>query len=260
MKFEEKNWAWYSSIETLGAVDGPGLRLIIFVQGCPLRCLFCHNPETIPYTMEKKITVDEIIEKYRKNEPFYVSNGGGITISGGEALGQPNFVLSLAKRCKKEGIHLTIDTAAGPFMGPNIEIIIEIAKIVPLFLIDLKHPNEEISTELTGYGFDNQLELIRLCEKLGTHYWVRHVYVPTFSDRNPEDMRKLGRIIGNLKYMDKFEILPYHDMMIPKYEMYNIPFKLGHVKPPTKEMVQGLRKWIEEGIIQVKQNPELSEI
>lgn len=255
---EKIDYAWYSQIETLGAVDGPGLRLIIFVQGCPLRCLFCHNPETIPYKQEKKITVDEIIELYRKNETFYKANNGGITISGGEAMAQPDFLISLLEKTKKLGIHVTIDTALGAFMGRNIDKLVKIAHEADLFLIDIKHTDTLVSQRLTGYGNENQYEFIKLCEKIGAKYWIRHVYVPTFSDTKDEYMITLGHILANLKHMIKFEILPYHNMMIPKYENLGIPFKLGHIEPPSKEMIAHAMKLIKQGIQEGRANPKLS--
>lgn len=257
METKKINYAWYSQIETMGAVDGPGLRLIVFVQGCPLRCLFCHNPETIPFIQEKKITIDEVIELYRKNETFY-SNGGGITVSGGEALAQADFILNLAKRCKEEKIHMTVDTALGPFMGQRVAKIVEIAKIVDLFIIDIKHPDTDVSQALTGYGNENQFEFIKLLEKIGKDFWIRHVFVPTYSDTKDEYMIKLGWILGNLKYMKKFEILPYHNMMIPKYENMGIPFKLSHIEPPSKEMIKKAMDLIKRGVMEVRKDPTLS--
>lgn len=254
------NHAWYSQIETLGAVDGPGLRLIIFLQGCPLRCLFCHNPETIEFKEEKKITIDEIINLYKKNESFYKSNSGGITISGGEALAQADFMINLATRTKAEGIHLTVDTALGSYMGRNIEKIMKIAQLADLFLIDVKHPDNEMSIKLTTQGNEKQLDFIKLCESLGTKYWIRHVYVPTFSDVKDEYMIKLGHILGNLRHMEKFEILPYHNMMIPKYQNLGMEFKLHHVTPPSKEQIAKAMNLIRQGIQEVRANPSLSPI
>ena len=247
----EKDYAWYSSIETMGAVDGPGLRLVIFLQGCPMRCLFCHNPETIEFKEENKITVDEVVALYRKNESYYKKQGG-ITISGGDALAQPDFLLTLSKRLQAEKIHLTLDTAAGPYMGKNIDKVNEIAKNTNLFLVDIKHPDTKVCRELTGMGNENQYDLVEYLEATGTKYWIRHVYVPTFSDRNADDMYNLGKYMGRLKYMERFEILPYHDMMIPKYENLGLEFKLGHITPPTEKMIAKIMKEINRGVRDAK--------
>lgn len=249
---------WYSTIETLGAVDGPGLRLIVFAQGCPMRCLFCHNPETIPWEQEQKISVDEVIELYKKNESFYKPNNGGITFSGGESTAQPDFLISFLEKSKPLGIHVTIDTALGSFMGPNVPKIAKIADLADLFLIDIKHTDTDVSYELTGSGNENQYAFIKMLEQKKKPYWIRHVYVPTFSDRKDQYMVDLGHVIGNLKYMEKFEILPYHNMMVPKYENMGIEFKLGDVEPPTDEMIKGAMQRIQQGVKEVKADPTLS--
>ena len=263
---EKIEHVWYSQIETLGAVDGPGLRLIVFTQGCPLRCLFCHNPETIPWKQERKLSIDEVIELYKKNESFYKANGGGITFSGGESTGQPDFLINFMEKSKPMGIHVTIDTAVGAMLGRNLAKFERIADLADLFLVDVKHPNSIVSQELTGYGNENQYAFIKMLEKKKKPYWVRHVFVPTYSDRKPveedapEYMVQLGHFLGNLKYMEKFEILPYHNMMIPKYENEGIPFKLGHIEPPSDAMIKKAMEQIRQGIQEVKANPKLSPI
>ena len=250
---KEKNYAWYSSIETMGALDGPGLRLVIFLQGCPLRCLFCHNPETIEWKEDKKITIDEIIAMYRKNESFYKKEGG-ITISGGEGMGQPDFLINLLEKTIEEDIHVTIDTAVGSYMGRYVEKINKIAELANLFLVDIKHINSDIARELTARGNETQIEFIDYLDSIKKAYWVRHVFVPTYSDRNPNDMYLFGEYIGKLKFMERFEILPYHNMMVAKYEEIKIPFKLGHVEPPSEKDIAGAMKEINRGIKAIRAN------
>ncbi len=245
---ESSEFAWYSTYETLGAVDGPGLRLIIFLQGCPVQCLFCHNPETTPFSnKEKKITIDEVIDLYKRNKSFYGENGG-ITLSGGESMAQINFVLALFKRCREEGIHTALDTAAGPMALLKPKELSELLEFTDLFIIDIKHPDNEVCIELTGTGNVNQLALIKLCEQQKVHFWVRHVYVPTYSDRKEEYMINLGRMIANLKMMDKFEILPYHNMAIFKYENLGWAYQLKELEPPTAEQLAEGMKLINEGV------------
>ena len=250
-----EEFAWYSSIETLGAVDGPGLRLVIFLQGCPLNCLFCHNPETIPFsTKEKKITIDEILKLYEKNKTFY-QNGGGITFSGGEAMAQIDFVTAAFKKFREKGIHTCLDTAAAPMGVYPMEKIEKLLDVTDYFLVDIKHPDQEISIELSGEGVEHQIGLLKLLESRGQSYLIRHVYLPTFSDRSPEHMQTLGKMIGNLKYMDKFEFLPYHDMAKFKYENMGWNFPLAGVEPPTTEQLAWGRARLQEGIDIVRKDP-----
>ena len=255
---KSSEFAWLNSYETLGAVDGPGLRLILFLQGCSMHCLFCHNPETLSFSnKDKKITIDEVIELYQKNRSFYDKNGG-ITLSGGEAMAQINFVIALFKRCKELGIHTTIDTAAGPMHLLSAKELNDMIKYTDIFLIDLKHPNNEISIGLTGTTNDNQKELIRLLEAQEKHYWVRHVLVPTFSDAKEEYMIDLGRIMGALKYMDKFELLPYHNMAVGKYDHLGWGYPLKDIEPPSKGQIQEAIKLIRKGMEIVQKNPSKS--
>ena len=252
---KSSEFAWLNSYETLGAVDGPGLRLVLFLQGCSMHCLFCHNPETLSFSKkDKKITVDETIELYKKNESFYKS-GGGITLSGGESIAQVNFVIALFKKCKELGIHTTLDTAAGPMHLLSAKELNELIKYTNIFLIDVKHPDSEVSVKLTGTTNENQLALIKLLERKEKHYWIRHVYVPQFSDAKEEYMIKLGKIMGGLKYMDKFELLPYHNMAEVKYKNMGWGYPLSDIEPPTKEQISSGIKLIKKGMDIVKNDP-----
>ena len=249
------DFAWYSSIETMGAVDGPGLRLVIFLQGCPLNCLFCHNPETIPFrTKEKKITIDEIIKLYRRNESFY-KESGGITFSGGEAMAQIEFVTAAFKELQKQGIHTTLDTAGTPMGIYPIEKVIEMLKYTDLLLVDIKNSDDELSEILTGQGTQHQKDLIRLLEEMKIPYWIRHVYLPSFSDRSDDNMINLGKMIGNLKMMERFEILPYHDLAKVKYENLGWSYPLKEIEPPTKDEIAKGMKLLNKGIKIVKEDP-----
>jgi pyruvate formate lyase activating enzyme len=146
------------------------LRLIIFLQGCPVHCLFCHNPETISFSdKSKKITVDEVIELYRRNETFY-QNGGGITLSGGESMAQINFVIALFKKCRELGIHTALDTAAGPMALLTTKQLSDVVKYADLFIIDIKHPDNEMAIKLTSTGNVNQIGLIKLLEQKQVHF------------------------------------------------------------------------------------------
>ncbi len=252
---KSKDFGWYSSYETLGAVDGPGLRLIIFLQGCPLNCLFCHNPETIPFsTKERKITGDEVVDLYKRNESFY-KDGGGVTFSGGESMAQIDFVTETFRKLKEQGVHTCLDTAAAPMGVYDISEVEALIDVTDLFIIDIKHPDQEKSIELTGQGVEHQIGLIRLLEQKKKAYWIRHVYLPTFSDAKDEYMLNLGRMMGNLKSMKKFEILPYHIMAKNKYKDLNWNYPLEGIEPPTKENLAHGMKLIKEGMQISKDDP-----
>ena len=252
---DSPDFAWYSSIESMGAVDGPGLRLVIFLQGCPLNCLFCHNPETIPFsTKEKKITIEEILRLYKRNESFY-KESGGITFSGGEAMAQIEFVTAAFKEFKKHGIHTTLDTAGTPMGIYPIEKVIEMLKYTDLLLIDIKNSDDELSKILTGQGTEHQKDLIKLLEEIKKPYWIRHVYLPSFSDRSEDNMINLGKMIGNLKMMERFELLPYHDMAKVKYENMGWSYPLKDIEPPTKDQIRKGMKLLNEGMAIVTKDP-----
>ncbi|ATX70568.1 pyruvate formate-lyase-activating protein [Spiroplasma clarkii] len=247
----EQPIGYYSSIETFGAVDGPGVRLVIFLQGCYLRCKYCHNPETLEFKRDKPITVDEVIRLYQKNKSFY--RNGGITLSGGEATAQIDFCIALFKKTKSLGINTCLDTSYGTFQNiPKIkEKWRELLLHTDLVLADLKHIDNEKHIKLTSRPNDNILQGILLTDEVGTKMWVRHVLVPGWTD-DKVDLEKLGEFVGKLKHMERLEMLPYHNMMIPKYENLKMKFYLRNVQPPSKEYVTECRKIIEQGIAAVR--------
>ncbi|MGL4950549.1 MAG: radical SAM protein, partial [Mycoplasma sp.] len=217
-----------------------------FLQGCPLRCIYCHNPESWNADAEEAsiISVAEIIKLYEKNRSYYKK--GGITISGGEPTMQLEFLLSLAEECKKQNIHLTIDTAAFYYNEKNKAIFEKLVDMIDLWLIDIKHINPNKYESITGNKNQHELDLIKCLESKGKLYWVRQVLVPGYTD-DKDDLRALGAYISKLKYMDKFEILPYHNMAEFKYTNLNIPFRLKDVEPPTVDHVREAMIVIKEG-------------
>jgi len=242
---------YYSSIETFGAVDGPGVRLVIFLQGCPLRCKFCHNPETLEFKKEKPITVEEIIKLYQKNKSFY--NNGGITLSGGEATAQIDFCIALFQRAKELNINTCLDTSYGTFQ--EIEIVKnkwkKLLEYTDLVLADIKHIDNQKHINLTSRPNTNILEGIKFTDEVQTKMWVRHVLVPGWTD-DKNDLKKLGEFVGTLKNMERLEMLPYHNMMIPKYENLKMKFYLKDVEPPSKEYVTQCREIIEQGMHSIR--------
>jgi pyruvate formate lyase activating enzyme len=227
------------SIETLGTVDGPGIRYIIFTQGCLLRCQFCHNADTWEIGTGKVITVSEIMDDLMSYLPFIQASGGGITVSGGEPLLQIPFLTELFKACKKKGIHTTIDSSGGCFShSPRfINQLEELLAYTDLILLDLKHINRKKHIQLTGMANDHILEFAKFLSDRSVPIWVRHVLVPTVTD-DPDDLKQLGEFIGTLENVQKIEILPYHRLGVYKWEALGYVYPLKDVEPPTEEKVE----------------------
>ncbi|HBG6317084.1 TPA: pyruvate formate lyase-activating protein [Clostridioides difficile] len=221
------------SIETFGTVDGPGIRYILFFQGCPLRCKYCHNRDTWDIKSGKKYTVDEIITDALKYTSFMKFSGGGITASGGESTLQPEFLSELFKKAKENDIHTCLDTSG--FV--DIETIDPVLDNTDLVLLDLKHMVEEKSIDLTGVGMDKALKLARHLESRNIPVWIRHVLVPGITD-DIDNLEKLGQFVATLKNVERFELLPYHSMGIHKWESLGIDYELKDVPDATKEDVQ----------------------
>ncbi len=225
----------YFNVETFGAVDGPGVRLVLFTQGCPLRCKYCHNPESWEFKKEELISADEVIELFSKNQPYY--KNGGITISGGEPTAHLDFLIDLATKTKAKGIHLTIDTAAYYFCEPYLEKFEQLIQLVDLWLIDIKHINNVKYQLVTGSKRQHELKLIKHLEQEHKNYWVRQVLVPGLTD-DLKDITELAHFIKDLKYMVKFEVLPYHTLALPKYENLGLKYPLKGVEAATNEQVE----------------------
>ncbi len=258
------------SIETFGTVDGPGIRFVVFLQGCKMRCKYCHNPETwnlvTDYSklysdetsdaereeLEKKIeentkllkdkgvkiearTPEDLLKQALRYKPYW-KNGGGITVSGGEALLQMDFLIEFFKLAKAEGIHTTIDTAGNPFTReePFFSKFNELMNLTDLFLLDIKQINDDKHRDLTGFSNSNILDLAQYLSDQGKHMWIRHVLVPTITT-DEDDLRKTKEFIDTLKTVDKVEVLPYHKLGIPEWERLGIPYKLEGIDPPTDE-------------------------
>lgn len=258
------------STESFGAVDGPGIRFVVFLQGCKMRCKYCHNPETwnlvTDYSklysdetsdaereeLEKKIeentkllkdkgvkiearTPEDLLKQALRYKPYW-KNGGGITVSGGEALLQMDFLIEFFKLAKAEGIHTTIDTAGNPFTReePFISKFNELMNLTDLFLLDIKQINDDKHRDLTGFSNSNILDLAQYLSDQGKHMWIRHVLVPTITT-DEDDLKKTKEFIDTLKTVDKVEVLPYHKLGITEWERLGIPYKLEGIDPPTDE-------------------------
>lgn len=235
------------SIETCGTVDGPGIRFVVFTQGCPMRCLYCHNPDTWGVNgvngEHKQLTPAKIIEKYDSVKEFCK---GGITVTGGEPLMQIDFVTELFHKAKEKNIHTALDTSGILFSGKSDKFD-DLLKYTELVLLDIKHIDDAEHKKLTGHSNKNVLEFAKYLSEINKPMWVRHVVVPDVNDKE-EYLIRLGEFIGKLKNVKALDVLPYHDMAIPKYDNLGIEYPLKGVPPLTKEQAINARNIIIEGI------------
>ncbi len=220
------------SIETCGTVDGPGIRFVIFMQGCPLRCQYCHNPDTWQTDTNKLITVDEIMQKYDGVKEFVQS--GGITVTGGEPLLQIDFVTELFKVAKNHGIHTALDTSGITFNPENTENINKLLKYTDLVLLDIKHIDDAEHKKLTGVSNKNILAFAQYLSEKQIPVWIRHVVVKDIT-LNEKYLKELGKFLATLNNIKALDVLPYHNMAIPKYESLGINYPLKNTPPTSKE-------------------------
>lgn len=223
------------SIETMGLVDGPGVRFVVFMQGCLLRCAFCHNPDTWNITEGEEISPHELVDKIRRYKPYF-SHSGGVTFSGGEPLLQPDFLIECLKLCKEEGIHTALDTA-----GVGIGKYEEILEYTDLVLLDIKHINREKYRFITGHTMDDYNEFAKVLNKFRTDVWIRAVIVPGFND-NLDYIRDLWETGKKFRRIKKFELLPYHTLGVNKYEALGIKYRLSDTPPMERKHAE---KWQE---------------
>ena len=233
------------SIESFGTVDGPGVRLVVFLQGCPLRCKYCHNPDTWSFEGGTEYTPEEIIYKFQKNKSFY--KNGGITVSGGEPMIQAEFVYDLFTLAKESGIHTALDTSGIMFDKKHPDYFDNLLDVTDLVLLDIKHIDSSKHKELCGLPNENVIEFAKHLSERGNHIWIRHVVVPGYT-YNHDYLYNLGKFLKTLKTIKALEVLPYHTMGVPKYEQLKIDYPLKGVSPLSKEELQKARNAIIEGI------------
>lgn len=224
------------SIETMGLVDGPGIRVVVFFQGCALRCTFCHNPDTWATSGGERVTPVELVDKIERYKTYFKNSGGGVTFSGGEPLLQPDFLIEVLKLCRERGIHTTIDTA-----GVGVGRYEEILKYVDLILFDVKHYNPKEYSEITGREVKESLKFLEIAQKMNVKMWIRHVVMPGVTD-TVEDMQNLADLIKELKNIEKIELLPYHLLGTNKYEILNMKYKLEGMPAMDKAKAKELEK------------------
>ena len=226
------------SLESFGAVDGPGIRYVVFLQGCPMRCAYCHNPDTWDCNAGQEMSVEELlceITKYR----HYFGKDGGVTITGGEPLMQLDFLTELLIALKKENINTCLDTSGILFDRSNKALFKKITTMldyVDLVLLDIKHMFDDNHKALTKHSNKNILDFARYLDEIKKPVWIRHVLVPGYTD-DREHLVALREFIDTLHNVEKVEILPYHTLGVSKYEKLGITYPLAGVERPTKEQM-----------------------
>ena len=225
------------SLESFGSVDGPGVRFVIFMQGCMMRCRYCHNADTWAASSEKWMDADEILDKAERYRSYW-RNDGGITVSGGEPLLQIDFLIELFIKAKQRGINTVLDTSAQPFtrQEPFFTKFRELMRHTDLVILDLKHIDEEQHQELTGHSNRNILDCAQYLSETGTPVWIRHVLVPGVTD-DDKYLHLLADFIRKLENVQKIEVLPYHSLGAYKWKELGMEYALGDVKTPTQECI-----------------------
>ena len=226
-----------SATESFGSVDGPGIRFIVFVQGCRYRCQYCHNPETWEQEGGYEATPEEIFRMAWRYRPYWKQTGG-ITVSGGEPLLQLEFVTELFRLAKAKGVNTAIDTAGEPFTHeePFFSAFEKLLPLTDLFLLDLKHIDPVKHIALVGASNVNTLTLAAFLSERGKRMWIRHVLVPGWTT-DADDLQRLADFIGTLRTVERVEVLPYHAMALHKYEDLRLPYRLGETPAPTAEEI-----------------------
>lgn len=227
------------SVESFGTVDGPGIRFVIFFQGCPMRCKYCHNPDSWDASGGTETTAEALVSealKYKK----YFSSRGGVTATGGEPLLQLDFLLELFGLLKKKGIHTCLDTSGICFREED-ERYRKLLEVTDLVLLDIKHIDAEAHKALTGQKIDAPLKFARFLSDNRKPVWIRHVLVPDVTDDDGA-LRALKAFLDTLANVEKVEVLPYHTMGVNKYEKLGIAYPLAGVKAPSRERVENARR------------------
>ncbi len=221
------------SVETCGTVDGPGIRFVIFTQGCLLRCQYCHNPDTRDLTGGKLVTVEELVEEIGRYRVYMQASGGGVTISGGEPLLQPEFVREIFRQCQALEIHTTLDTSG----FPDFERSQPVLDHTDLVLLDIKSFDPHTYHQVTSVSIEPTLRFANYLSTIGKPTWVRFVLVPGLTDA-PDNIAGVAKFVANLKSVEKVEILPFHQMGKYKWQAMGYDYPLSETPTPTPAQVQ----------------------
>ena len=239
----EKDLKYYAkvhSIESFGTVDGPGIRFVLFLQGCHLKCKYCHNRDTWDLNGGEYKSLDDIFQKII-NYKNYIFPNGGVTITGGEPLLQAKFLIELFKKLKKENIHTCIDTSGMVTLTEDIKNLLSLTDLV---LLDIKHINTDKCKELVGFNNDKELAFAKYLSDNNIHMWIRQVLIPDYTD-DVNDLLELKKFISSLKTVDKIEILPYHDMGKYKWKQLGVNYELENVRPANENDVNKAKEILE---------------
>ena len=225
------------SVESFGSADGPGVRYIVFLKGCNMRCQYCHNPDTWAKDGGELMTPEEVLKKALRYKTYWKEKGG-ITVSGGEALLQIDFVTELFRLAKEKGVDTCLDTSGNPFSmeEPFKSKFDELMKYTDLFMLDIKHMDDAAHRKLTGQTNQNILEMAAYLSDHGKAMWIRHVLVPGITTEEDE-LHRLRSFLDTLKTVERVEVLPYHTLGVFKWKELGIPYQLEGVDPPTKEQI-----------------------
>ena len=233
------------STESFGTVDGPGIRFVIFFQGCPMRCLYCHNPDTWALDCGHPESAEGLLSQYEKNRNFY--KNGGITATGGEPMMQLAFLTELFTEAKAHGIHTCLDTSGICYQPDAPEKAEALLRVTDLVMLDIKHIDDAAHRKLTGHSNANILAFAEKISEFGVPLWIRHVIVPGWTD-SAEEQQALGYFIGGLRTLKAIDVLPYHDLGKPKYDALGIPYPLADAAPVSKGTAAEARSRILAGI------------
>lgn len=225
------------STESFGAVDGPGVRFVVFMQGCPLRCLYCHNPDTWSTTDGKERSTEDVLKEILSYKSFI--QRGGVTISGGEPLLQAEFCEELLHGCRENGLHTAIDTAGAIPLTQTAKAI----EAADLILLDIKDVDDEDCKILSGVSNKHTNETLDFCEKIGKDVWIRHVLLPEYTLKE-DKLHRLGAFLKPYRCIKKVELLPYHKLGLYKWETLKIPSLITHIEPPLADEVKRAKEII----------------
>lgn len=238
MEEDKQYYARIHSIESFGTVDGPGIRFVLFLQGCHLQCKYCHNRDTWDIKGGEQKSLDDIFEKIKRYKNYMMLSGGGVTVTGGEPLLQVKFLIELFKKLKEEGIHTCIDTSGIVAITDDVK---ELLKYTDLVLLDIKHIDDEKCKKLVGVSNKRELEFAQYLSDNNIKIWIRQVLVPGYTD-NEEDLKKLKKFIKSLKTVEKVQILPYHNMGKFKWEKLGSKYELEDVRTANQDDVDRVKK------------------
>ncbi len=226
------------SIESFGSVDGPGVRFLIFLQGCPMRCRFCHNPDTWAFGKGQEMYADQLLDKAERYRSYW-GDKGGITVSGGEPLMQIDFLIELFTEARRRSINTCLDTSAQPFSRGEAWLpkFAELMDVTDTVLLDIKHIRPDEHKRLTGHDNANILDCARFLSEIGKTVWIRHVLVPGITD-NDEYLHELSSFLRGLDNIERIDVLPYHSLGTFKYEKLGIEYSLKDVQAPSKDRIE----------------------